>query len=102
MEEKQRITISGNNWNDIIKLPCFRELHHYYKRWKLVFNMRYIQGRKPRTYFEALYAVAYIGDTLIEYANGEWGLERASERERKDIGDGWQGKGCEGEAEHHR
>lgn len=78
MNEKQRITINENSWNDIIKLPCFKALYRYDASdvWVVRVNVQYIDG-KPVRYDDEWYgSIAIVGDTLVEYDNGEWGLEQ--------------------------
>lgn len=73
MNIKQSISITGRNWNDLINLPCFRELRHY-NTWTLVLKADYIDG-KPASYEDMWYgAVAQGGDTIVQYTNGKWGL----------------------------
>lgn len=71
MNEIRRITITGNNWNDIIALPCVIEI-----------TKERILG-KVRTlavlYWDSLLTdkvgcCAYIGDSIVQYENGKWGI----------------------------
>lgn len=73
MKEKQRITITGKHWEDIIKLPCFRELQHY-AAWTLHVSAAYIDGIPASGNDDCYDVLCYVGDTLIEYDNGDWGV----------------------------
>lgn len=77
MKEKQRITISGRHWEDIIKLSCFRELQHY-AAWTVRVSAAYVDGI-PTSGDDDWYGVlCYVGDTLIEYDNGDWEVKHAN------------------------
>lgn len=70
---KQKIIISGNNWNDILNLPCVEAVQK---------NAEYETGRM---YIEAVvrcfkdgerfYKAAIAGDALVEDDDGNWHIE---------------------------
>lgn len=76
---KQKIKITGRNWNDIISLPCFRSLHRsplagdFY----VVVDADYIFDGVIRSHNQL---IAKVDDTLMEYADGRWELIT-----RKDV-----------------
>lgn len=70
---KQRITVSGRNWNEYVKLPCFRSLNYDEKQYFLLLKVDWYNGA-PANMIHL--RVAYIGDTLVEYVDGTWGVER--------------------------
>lgn len=73
MNIKQSISITGKNWNDIINLPCFRELRHY-NTWTLILKLDFVNG-KPVSYEDEWEGViANLGDVIVQYENGKWGL----------------------------
>lgn len=86
MKEKQRITITGRYWEDIIKLPCFYRLVKIIESYILRVHVQYADG-EPVSPNEKTYGLEAIkGDTLVEYDNGEWGLDYGehSEQRKKD------------------
>lgn len=76
MNIKQKIQISGRNWNDIIRLSCFRELQHY-ADWTLRVSATYVDGIPVSGDDDWYGIIAYIGDTLIEYETGGWEVKHA-------------------------
>lgn len=88
--EIQRIAITGKNWDDIIALPCFRELQHY-NEWVLKVYAQRIDGLyDPLLYYDDI-TDAKIGDTLVEYrVEGKqnkhvWGVIQSDEHLLKDY-----------------
>lgn len=75
MNIKQQITITGRNWNDLLSLPCFRELKHY-STWTLVLHVDYIDGKAASCDDYWYGVIANLGDTIVQYDNGKWGLNR--------------------------
>lgn len=73
MNIKQEITITGKNWNDLINLPCFRELKHY-STWTLVLHVDYVNGAPVSCEDDQYGVIADFGDTIVQYDNGKWGL----------------------------
>lgn len=78
MEIKKKIQITGKNWNDLINLPCFRELRHYGNIWKVLIVVNY-KDMEPQGFYPTF---AKVGDTLVEYTDGGWELIA-----RKDVDD---------------
>lgn len=76
MNEKQRITINGNSWNDIIKLPCFDSLYRLDGGSLLLRTRVQFFNGKPIPSYIGQSTFTFVGDTLVEYDNGEWGLEQ--------------------------
>lgn len=75
MNVLQRVTISGRHWDDIIALPCFLELNHYTPKWEVIIAAQYADG-KPATRKGGVACVrASIGDDIVQYADGKWGVE---------------------------
>lgn len=75
MKVKQSIAITGRNWNDIITLPCFRELKHY-STWTLVLKLDYVNGKRTGYDDDWCGVLANLGDVIVQYENGKWGLIR--------------------------
>lgn len=79
MKEKQRILVDGKHWDGILKLPCFYDLC----RWEdgtfvlKVWASYYEEKRRPL--YAGYFAYAYIGDTIVEYDDGLWGVIRGKE-----------------------
>lgn len=73
MEIKQKIKITGRNWNDIISLPCFRLLRHYPLTgdFDVLVDTGYISDGVIKSHN---LLVAKVGDTLVEYTDGGWEL----------------------------
>lgn len=70
---KQKIKITGRNWNDIISLPCFRSLHRspLAGDFDVVVDTDYIFDGVIRSHN---LLIAEVGDTLVEYTDGGWEL----------------------------
>lgn len=77
-KELQRIEITGKNWNDIIKLPCFRELKHNCKGWNLLLYVNFENGHIIADDFKFYLRKARIGDAIVEYEYKQWGIIRKS------------------------
>lgn len=62
---KQKITISGNNWNDIFKVPCVEAVYH------IPIGGIFVVALRNNTSYE----YAHIGDSLVQDENGKWQVE---------------------------
>lgn len=75
MKTIKQIKVSGKHWEDILKLSCFRELSHY-ENWSLLVSVDYLNGEEL-SYEDSFYGIIVnVGDTLVEYDNGKWGVLR--------------------------
>lgn len=70
---KQKIEITGRNWNDIISLPCFRSLRRspLAGGFDVMVDADYIFDGVIKSHN---LLIAKVGDTLVEYADGGWEL----------------------------
>lgn len=75
-DAKQRISITGKNWNDIIQLPCFLELKKRGGKISITVAVVYVNCARVgfRDYTRPV--SAEIGNSLVEYYDGSWGIER--------------------------
>lgn len=78
MNEKQRILVDGKHWEGIVRLPCFRELTHW-NHWSVLVVADYVNGEEVGYEDEWYGTAAHVGDTIVEYADGLWGVIRGKE-----------------------
>lgn len=65
---KQRIHISGRNWNDILNLPCVIAV------WKEPYW---------HVLFDKLVEIALVGDDIVQYEDDSWGIITSEDRDKK-------------------
>ena len=73
MKEVRRIKFTGKNLNDVFALPCVRKIIKIVNKPHLVIN-QFMLVDNPLL----MDCVAYIGDELVEYDNGQWEIVRNS------------------------
>lgn len=75
MTEKQRITITGKNINDIFNLPCVYRIDKDPDGILAWCRPTMMIDRHPERE-SGMYMLAQVGDTLVEYDNGKWEVIR--------------------------
>jgi hypothetical protein len=72
MKEVRRVKFTGKNLNDVFALPCVRKIIKIVDKPQLIIDQFMLVGNP------LLMGVAYIGDELVEYDNGQWEIVRNS------------------------
>lgn len=85
------ISVDGKNWNDIASLPCFWELSRVTpdgSHWLVTLLPRMVDGthsledyermsheqRHVESYNDMSLCSAELGDTIVKFSNGKWGV----------------------------
>lgn len=93
----QKIEISGNNWNDLINLPCVESLSkgklsdiisvhlrdkYLPEKWQLKSmpsfkeNLERIKDLSSPMWQRVNHSLGRIGDTLVEFENHTWEIQK--------------------------
>lgn len=83
----QQIRIDGKNWNDIINLPCFMDLCRYGGLVKVMVAVEYKNGNATNQLPSWASTRIGIGDTIVEYENGKWGVWLAGYKPEPVVGE---------------